>query len=126
VTAVKHEIETWSRIERIIEHDGRFRANAYSFVLAAVEYVITRLPAARHISGRELCEGIKELALQEYGPMAKEVFNFWGVQTTEDFGRIVFNLVEADLLSRTDEDSIEDFFDIYDFKQAFEEDYYNR
>jgi uncharacterized repeat protein (TIGR04138 family) len=53
------------------------------------------------------------------------VFNFWGVQTTEDFGHIVFNLVEKGLLSKTPEDSLEDFRDVYDFKKVFEEDYYH-
>ncbi|MCK4237232.1 MAG: hypothetical protein KAX38_08940 [Candidatus Krumholzibacteria bacterium] len=118
--------ETWKKIERIVGFDPRFKANAYSFVMVALEQAIDSLPEPRHVSGRELLEGIRISAVKQFGPMAKEVFNFWGVHSTEDFGHIVFNLVEADLLGKTDEDKIDDFIDVYDFKKVFEEDYYNR
>lgn len=116
----------WNRIEQLTKWEPRYLAGAYTFVLEAVEFVIYALPETRHISGRELCEGMRKLGLQKYGPMAKEVFNYWGVRATEDFGNIVFNLAEEGLLSATDEDSIEDFIDIYDFAIVFEEDYYGR
>jgi uncharacterized repeat protein (TIGR04138 family) len=119
-------MEIFSKIERLTQRDPRYRANAYTFVLEAVEFVISALPETRHISGRELCDGIRKLGLQKYGPMAKEVFNYWGIQKTEDFGNIVFNLTNEGLLSATDEDSIDDFIDIYDFAHVFEEDYYGR
>jgi len=118
--------ETWKKIERIVGLDPRFKANAYSFVMVALEQTIDSLPEPRHVSGRELLEGIKISAVKQFGPMSKEVFNFWGVHSTEDFGHIVFNLVEADLLGKTDEDKIDDFIDVYDFEKVFEEDYYNR
>ena len=114
----------WNKIEQLTQREPRYLADAYTFILEAVESVIYELPETRHISGRELCEGIRKLGLRKYGPMAKEVFNYWGVRATEDFGNIVFNLAEEGLLSATDEDSIEDFIDIYDFALVFEEDYY--
>jgi uncharacterized repeat protein (TIGR04138 family) len=121
---VKRLTKTWKLIEELVQRDPRYKANAYSFVMAAVEQTIDSLSEMRHISGRELLEGIRKSAKQQFGPMAKEVFNFWGLHTTEDFGHIVFNLVDVGLLSKTDEDSIEDFMDIYDFTKVFEEEYY--
>jgi uncharacterized repeat protein (TIGR04138 family) len=122
---MKHLTETWKKIEEITTRDRRYKANAYSFVMAALEHTVAGLPEARHVSGRELLAGIRDTALEQFGPMAKEVFNFWGVGATEDFGNIVFNLVETGLLSKTDGDTIEDFIDIYDFETVFEEEYFD-
>ena len=71
-----------------------------------------------HLTGRELCEGIRDLALREFGLMARTVFRMWGIQRTDDFGEIVFNLVEANLMTKTDKDSRKDFHNIYDLDQA--------
>jgi uncharacterized repeat protein (TIGR04138 family) len=103
----------------IVEKDPRYKAEAYAFVHDALGYTWQRLDQRRHITGRELLEGIRHLALERYGRMAKAVFNSWGVRTTDDFGAIVFNLVDAGLLSKTEEDHIEDFHDVYDFDEAF-------
>ena len=78
----------------------------------------------RHVSGETLLDGIKQLARDRYGVMATDVFNEWGVHSTLDFGRVVFHLVDADLLSKRDEDSLSDFIDKFDFKQAFEKEYF--
>jgi uncharacterized repeat protein (TIGR04138 family) len=123
---MKHLTETWKKIEEITARDRRYKANAYSFVMAALEHTMGQLSDPRHVSGGELLEGIRETALEQFGPMAKEVFNYWGVTTTEDFGHIVFNLVDAGLLSKTDRDGIEDFVDAYDFETVFEEDYFEQ
>ncbi len=122
---MKHLTETWKKIGEIITRDNRYKANAYSFVMASLEHLMSSLPQARHVGGRELLEGIRETALEQFGPMAKEVFNFWGVYVTEDFGNIVFNLVDAGLLSKTEHDDIEDFVDVYDFEKVFEQDYFD-
>ena len=89
------------------------------FVHDALGHTWQRLDERRHITGRELLEGIKDLALKRYGRMAKAVLNSWGIMTTDDIGAIVFNLVDAGLLSKTEEDHIEDFHDVYDFEAAF-------
>jgi uncharacterized repeat protein (TIGR04138 family) len=106
-------------LPRIVAKDPRYKPEAYVFVHDALGHTWARLDQRRHISGKELLEGIKDLALKRYGPMAKAVLNSWGVKTTDDFGAIVFNLVNAGILSKTNEDRIEDFYDVYDFDDAF-------
>ena len=123
---MKHNTDTRRGIVSITERDGRYRAHAYSFVLAAVEYTIGLLPQPRHVSAAELLEGIRRYGIEEFGPMAKQVFNHWGVESTEDFGNIVYNLIDQGLLSRTEEDRLEDFHGVYDFEKVFEEDYFRR
>jgi uncharacterized repeat protein (TIGR04138 family) len=76
-----------------------------------------------HISGIELLEGIRLLGLQRYGLMARHVFASWGVTTTEDFGRIVFDLVEEGKMRKTEQDQLSDFCEVYHFAQAFDRDY---
>ncbi|UCF06789.1 MAG: hypothetical protein JSV33_07130 [bacterium] len=121
-----HLTETWKKIRAIIDKDARYKEEAYSFVMAALEESISKLSQVRHVSAAELLEGIKHYAIRQFGPMAKEVFNFWGITTTEDFGNIVFNLIDAGLLSKTEQDCIEDFAVGYDFRKIFEEDYFKR
>ena len=116
--------ETWKKIERIASYDRRYKAQAYSFVMAAVEYTISLLDEPRHVSAGELLEGIRRFSMKQYGPMAKQVFNFWGINETQDFGSIVYNLIDEGLLSKNEEDSLDDFRSVYDFAKAFEEDYY--
>jgi uncharacterized repeat protein (TIGR04138 family) len=72
------------------------------------------------VNGRELLDGIRECAHEQFAPLAKLVLNHWGVERTEDFGEIVFNLVEIGLLNRRPDDTRLDFADGYDFAQAFE------
>lgn len=76
-----------------------------------------------HISGAELLEGIRLLGLQRYGLMARHVFASWGVTTTEDFGRIVFDLVEEGKMRKTEQDQLSDFYEVYDFAQALDRNY---
>jgi uncharacterized repeat protein (TIGR04138 family) len=116
--------EVTGKIDAIRTRDRRYHGDAYLFVIDAVESVLVELSEVRHISGGELCEGIRKLAIERFGPMAKEVLNFWGVRATEDFGNIVFNLVDSGLLLKTEQDRIDDFLDVYDFNDAFERDYY--
>ena len=92
-------------------------------MLAALEFVVSRLEKRRHVSGRELLGGIREFALSRFGLMTKTVFEQWGVTRTGDFGEIVFRLVGAGLLSKTEEDSMRDFDAVYDFDDAFVRDY---
>jgi uncharacterized repeat protein (TIGR04138 family) len=108
-----------ARIERLAESRGRYRAEAYFWVLRVLEFAHARLRKEGHVTGRELLEGTRLLALEEYGPMALEVFHHWGLRATEDIGRVVFDLIEEGLLSKTEEDSLEDFSEVYDFEQVF-------
>jgi uncharacterized repeat protein (TIGR04138 family) len=85
----------------VVAADGRYHVNAYRFVYEALDYTVKQLEKKRHITGRELLEGIKNLALEQFGALAIMVFDVWGVHKTADFGNIVFNLVEAEMMSRS-------------------------
>lgn len=119
------EEEIRTRLARLLEADTRYAAAAYDFVREAVSCTSRarrrhRTGASRrHISGRELLDGIRALALREFGPFAVEVFDEWGVHDCADFGHIVFNLVEHRLLTASPEDSMADFKDGYDFGTTF-------
>lgn len=104
----------------------RYEEAAYIFVLAALNHVLERLPQPRHISGRELAEGVRDLALDRFGPMARTVLEHWGIERTGDVGAIVFALVECNVLIKQDEDSQDDFVDVFDFDEAFESQYPRR
>jgi len=78
---------------------------------------------ASHVSGQELCDAIRRLALQQYGYMAKTVLNNWGLRRTGDFGEIVFNLIRIGQMRKTTQDVREDFNDVYDFETAFREEF---
>lgn len=79
----------------------------------------TAPPKKRHISGEELCCGLRDYAIEQYGLMARTVLQRWGIHSCEDFGRIVFALVDAELMLKTDEDTIDNFIDVYNFTDAF-------
>ncbi|MBN2620060.1 hypothetical protein JXB22_03135 [candidate division WOR-3 bacterium] len=106
-------------LNAIIKKDRRYRFEAYIFVLQAIDYTHRSLHKKRHVTGQELLEGIRELAVREYGLLAKAVFAHWGVKRTADFGNIVFNMVNAEILSKTDQDDIRDFENVYDFDEVF-------
>lgn len=107
----------------------RYHQNAYQFVFAALRHAQENLGRDRHdtntghISGLELLEGVRLLGLEHFGLMTISVFASWGVHGTEDFGRIVFELIESGEMRKTDDDQLEDFVDVYDFHTAFVEDY---
>ena len=111
--------EYLKKIENIIDEDPRYKFEAYTFVLAALHDTVTKLKKPRHITGEELSEGIRKYALKQFGPMARTVLHYWGVRKTLDFGKIVFALIDAKLLSKQPEDKLEDFKDKYDFEEAF-------
>lgn len=76
---------------------------------------------SRHVSGHQLCIGLRDYAIQQYGLMAKSVLNKWGIHNTRDFGHIIFAMVDAELMRKTDEDTIEDFDGVFEFSEAFAE-----
>ena len=104
----------------LVRKDTRYKFEAYTFIMSALDFTVEKIKRPRHVTGQELLEGIREYGLQQFGPMTRAVFEHWGIMTTEDFGRIVFNMVDAGLLGKTREDSMEDFKDGYDFKEAFD------
>ena len=116
---MEHPKELLQKLEKLEGLFGAYAPEAYSFVLRALDFTVAKLLKARHVSGKELLGGIREYGIKEFGPMALSVFEHWGVRSTLDFGQIVFNLVESGLLRKRDEDVIDDFKSVYDFKDAF-------
>jgi len=100
--------------------DGKYNERAYVFVLAALEFAQTRLPARRHLSGVELAWACRDFALEQFGMLASAVLTHWGIHTTEDFGQIVFMLIDVGLLARQPNDRLEDFERVYEFADVFE------
>jgi len=116
-----------ARIDDLVQRDRRYTAEAYQYVLDALDYVLQhpscRSTVSRHITVTELLEGLRRLGLEQFGPLARCVFESWGVYSTGDFGEIVFKLIENDLLNQGDHDKKEDFQNGFDFREAFEEGY---
>jgi len=129
-------------IAELLKEDRRYTVDAYAFVFEALSYAQSVLEMGKaspseavaaqadepeapecHVSGQELCEAIRRLALEQYGYMAKTVLNSWGVQGTSDFGEIVFNLIRIGQMRKTPADRREDFDGVYDFDAAFQEEF---
>lgn len=110
-------------MDRIRIKERRYDERAYLFVLAALEFCQQRLDERRHITGQELAEACRDLALERFGVMSKLVLDHWGIRSTSDIGQIVFTLVDLGMLLSQPNDSREDFDDVFDFNQAFERDY---
>jgi len=109
---------------KIVENDGRYHRDAYFFLREALEFTQKTISRAnknqvRHITGQELLQGIRDYALVMFGPMTITVFEEWGIRSCEDFGKMVFLMVENNLLRKTDQDSPEDFKKGYTFEEAF-------
>jgi uncharacterized repeat protein (TIGR04138 family) len=118
----------YPKIDDVVRRDPRYAYEAYEFLFEALQHtqqILGRVPPANaspdedyHVTGPELLEGIRDLALREFGLMARTVFRIWGIATTADVGELVFNLIEAGLMSKTNEDERMDFVDVYDLDAA--------
>lgn len=111
-------------VERIIENDPRYKRDAYFFLNEVVIHAgnnndFVNSSYSRHVSGQELLEIFRKYALEQFGPLALEVLNDWGLHSTEDVGEVVFNMIENKLLGARKQDSRDDFANGYDFRQAF-------
>ena len=111
------------KIEKIIAGDGQYKFEAYNFVMAALHYTVSKFEKPRHVTGPELLEGIRRYALDQFGPLARTVLNYWGIYETEDFGRIVFALVDVGILRKQPDDKLEDFKAVFQFQEAFDQGY---
>lgn len=111
-------------IEAIVKRDPRFHPAAYIFLKEALDHTLKKVMEsnqgrARHVSGAELLLGFRELALQQFGPMASTLLSEWGLHTCSDVGDMVFLLIEEQVFGKQDSDTKEDFADVYSFEQAF-------
>lgn len=125
------EVSFEEALAKIRAKDPRYDRDAYLFVREALDHTqktIGKDPRGRirHVTGQELLAGIREYALQQFGPMAKTLLEEWGVRCCQDFGAIVFNMVEVGWLAKTEKDSRADFLAGYDFEEAFRKPYLPR
>ncbi|HNW39530.1 MAG TPA: hypothetical protein PL125_02510 [Candidatus Omnitrophota bacterium] len=111
--------EFYDLVEGICRKDKRYKPDAYEFVLAGLSFTQKKLKKTAHVSGAELAAGLRDYAIDQYGALSGSVLSYWGISQTQDFGNIVFNMIEKKLLSKTKEDSLLDFNAVYDFKSAF-------
>jgi len=119
-----HAVNFEETLEKMVQGDTRYSRAAYLFIREALDYTQKMVEKkakgeVRHVSGQELLGGIRKYALEQFGPMAQIVFNEWGIRNCEDFGELVFNMVENNLLAKTDQDSRENFKNGYEFFDAF-------
>jgi uncharacterized repeat protein (TIGR04138 family) len=119
-----HEISFEDALKKIALKDPRYHREAYLFAREALEYTQKTIGKdtrgrIRHVTGQELLTGIREYALQQFGPMTKTLLEEWGIRCCADFGNIVFNMIEVEWLAKTEKDSRADFLDGYDFEDAF-------
>ena len=121
-------------IAELLRRDERYHFDAYVFVFEALQHAQQHMglgaeqlveasepgePPERHVTGQELCEAMRQYAHQQYGYLAKSVMNHWGINSTGDFGEIVFNLIEIEQMRKTPNDRREDFDDVFDFDEGF-------
>ena len=128
-------------IVELLKKDSRYTFDGYVFVFESLSYAQNVLEMGedaaselvesgeedegpqRHVSGQQLCEAIRQFALEQYGYMAKDVLASWGIHSTGDFGEIVFNLIRIGQMRKTPQDNREDFDNVYDFETAFRQEF---
>jgi len=115
--------------KRIRDKTGPYPPQAYQFVRAGLAHTVTTIHGddaldvtedqSRHVSGQQLCLGLRDYAIDQYGQLARTVLGRWGIMKTDDFGKIVFAMVEAGFMRTTDQDDLEDFESVFEFDEAF-------
>jgi uncharacterized repeat protein (TIGR04138 family) len=121
--ADENEPDALEKLRAVAQEDGRYSLEAYVFTFRGLDRTLHRLDRRKgpsHVTGKELLEGIRDLALEEFGYLARTVFESWGVRTTRDFGEIVFVMVNAGMMGKTERDRVEDFDGVFEFEEAFE------
>jgi len=121
-------------LQEVVDEVDQYPIEAFVFLQHGLAFAVNRVhgefkedegetpdtTASRHITGQQLCEGLREYALSQWGLLARVVLARWRINSTFDFGRIVFALIAAGHMQKTDSDTIEDFRNVYDFKTAFD------
>jgi uncharacterized repeat protein (TIGR04138 family) len=121
-------------VSQILKRDKRYPRGAYDIMPIALDYTVRQIQeraragkslengsSSRHVTGRQLAEGFRDYILEEFGPFSEEILNDLNLHATIDIGHLVFNLISVGCFGKTPEDSLEDFEDVYDFKDAFSE-----
>jgi len=112
-------IELIKKITELSRNNPAYHRDAYLFVLAALEHMLSKLRVRRHLTGSEFSYGAAEYAREQYGYLAKNVLENWGIKKTSDFGEIVYLLIEKSIMSKTENDRKEDFESVFDFDEEF-------
>ena len=114
---------------RLAARTGLYPAEAFQFVRDGLNRTSELVhgpggpsEADRHVSGQQLCMGLRDYAIERYGMLALSVLSGWNVHRTDDFGRIVFAMIDAGLFSKSQRDSLDDFRCVFDFQEAFSRD----
>lgn len=114
-------------LEQVVEECGRYPIEAFEFVRLGLNHTVQNIHGGRlkpdeshHVTGQQLSLGLRDFAISRYGVMARVVLSHWRIFRTQDFGRIVFAMVDNKLMQKTDEDDIRDFDDVFDFREAFD------
>lgn len=122
-------------MRKLLKEDSRYKYEAYQFIREALQFAHEHLPElskaavaadslspprAKHITGQQLCEACRRYAIDQYGYLARMVLASWGINSTSDFGEIVYNLIRIEQMRKSDSDRREDFDDVYSFDGAFE------
>ncbi len=115
-------------LEQVVDQCGRYPLEAFEFVRQGLTYTVEQIYGAakadsdvpHHVSGRQLCKGLRDFAIQRYGAMAPVVLGHWGIHRTLDFGRIVFAMIDSRLMQKNDNDDVHDFDAVFDFADAFQ------
>jgi len=107
----------------ILKRDKRFDPHAYFFLKDALDFTLKRLTEGKadkspHVSGPQLLEGYRDLALEQFGPMASTLMQEWGVKECQDVGDMVFQLIEEQVFGKQDSDKKEDFSEVFDFQDS--------
>ena len=114
-------------LEQVVDESGRYPLEAFEFVRHGLNFTVQQIHGearakaekACHVSGQQLAWGLRNYAVMRYGILARAVLDHWGIHRTNDFGKIVFTMVESKLLQKTDEDDVRDFDSVFDFETAF-------
>ncbi len=112
--------EFWAAVERIRSRDARYARDAYAFVMDSLDFTMRLVGERRHVSAAELVRGLCANAKHRFGLFAHTVLAKWGLETSDDVGEIVFQLIEAGILSRQESDARADFVGVVDFREALD------
>lgn len=115
--------EFYTIVGAICARDQRYHPASYEFVMEALSFSQKKFKKSKHVTGHELLQGIKALLLKKFGPMTMNVLDYWGIKQTDDFGNIVYRLVEYKILSKDEQDHYESFKNAYDFTEVFDKGY---
>jgi uncharacterized repeat protein (TIGR04138 family) len=122
-----HQLDFSEAVEHLTSMDPRYHRDAYYFIREALDQAVKlrqrQLGESGHVTGQQISDGARQVAVKQFGPMALTVLEYWGITKTEDFGEIVWNLIDLGVFGKTDADSRKDFQAVYSFQDAFVEPY---